>query len=104
MNNNKRALQAALYYLRKVIAVLKEYNFESQASGRICQRCDNPGLHLIIPILAACFLTKTFIKLKQMDFKQIQELINLVNDSKIGEVTIEQKGSPKMSDSLGEPV
>jgi acetyl-CoA carboxylase biotin carboxyl carrier protein len=26
-----------------------------------------------------------------MDFKQIQELINLVNDSNIGEVTIEQK-------------
>jgi acetyl-CoA carboxylase biotin carboxyl carrier protein len=30
-------------------------------------------------------------KLKQMDFKQIQELIKLVNDSNIGEVTIEQK-------------
>jgi acetyl-CoA carboxylase biotin carboxyl carrier protein len=26
-----------------------------------------------------------------MDFKQIQELIKLVNDSNIGEVTIEQK-------------
>jgi acetyl-CoA carboxylase biotin carboxyl carrier protein len=30
-------------------------------------------------------------KLKQMDFKQIQELIKLVNESNIGEVTIEQK-------------
>jgi acetyl-CoA carboxylase biotin carboxyl carrier protein len=30
-------------------------------------------------------------KLKQMDFKQIQELIRLVNESNIGELTIEQK-------------
>ena len=30
-------------------------------------------------------------KLKQMDFKQIQELIKLINNSNIGELTIEQK-------------
>ncbi len=31
------------------------------------------------------------IKLKNMDFKQIQELIKMVNKSNIGELTIEQK-------------
>ena len=41
-------------------------------------------------ILVTCLLTKTF-KLKQMDYKQIQELIKLIDDSNIGEVTIEQK-------------
>jgi acetyl-CoA carboxylase biotin carboxyl carrier protein len=43
-----------------------------------------------IPILAHCFKSK-LIKLKQMDFKQIQELIRMVNESNIGEVSIEQK-------------
>ncbi len=47
-------------------------------------------MNLIIPILVACFKPKLF-KLKQMDFKQIQELIKLVNDSNIGELTVEQK-------------
>ena len=37
------------------------------------------------------FQTQNLPKLKQMDFKQIQELIKLVNDSQIGEVTIKQK-------------
>jgi acetyl-CoA carboxylase biotin carboxyl carrier protein len=32
-----------------------------------------------------------FFKLKNMDFKQIQELIKIVNKSNIGEVSIEQK-------------
>src|SRR4051812_8964155 len=36
-------------------------------------------------------MTQNQHKLKTMDFKQIQELIKLVNDSNIGEVTIEQK-------------
>jgi acetyl-CoA carboxylase biotin carboxyl carrier protein len=35
--------------------------------------------------------TQNLNKLKQMDFKQIQELIQLVNNSNLGEVTIEQK-------------
>jgi acetyl-CoA carboxylase biotin carboxyl carrier protein len=34
---------------------------------------------------------KTSTKLKNMDFKQIQELIKMVNKSNIGELTIEQK-------------
>lgn len=34
---------------------------------------------------------KLSIKLKNMDFKQIQELIKMVNKSNIGELTIEQK-------------
>jgi acetyl-CoA carboxylase biotin carboxyl carrier protein len=34
---------------------------------------------------------KTNLNLKNMDFKQIQELIKMVNKSNIGEVTIEQK-------------
>jgi acetyl-CoA carboxylase biotin carboxyl carrier protein len=41
-------------------------------------------------ILAALLKTK-INKLKQMDFKQIQELIQLVNESNLGEVSIEQK-------------
>lgn len=45
---------------------------------------------VVFPILAAC-LNQNLIKLKQMDFKQIQELIKLVNDSNVGEVSIEQK-------------
>jgi acetyl-CoA carboxylase biotin carboxyl carrier protein len=36
-------------------------------------------------------LIKTNLNLKNMDFKQIQELIKMVNKSNIGEVTIEQK-------------
>jgi len=44
----------------------------------------------IILILAACF-NQNPNKLKQMDFKQIQELIKMINKSQIGEVTIEQK-------------
>lgn len=35
--------------------------------------------------------TQNLYKLKQMDFKQIQELIQLVNNSDLGEVSIEQK-------------
>jgi acetyl-CoA carboxylase biotin carboxyl carrier protein len=42
-----------------------------------------------IPILAACF-HQNLNKLKQMDFKQIQELIKMINKSNIGEVSIEQ--------------
>jgi acetyl-CoA carboxylase biotin carboxyl carrier protein len=34
---------------------------------------------------------KPFAKLKNMDFKQIQELIKIINKSNIGELTIEQK-------------
>jgi acetyl-CoA carboxylase biotin carboxyl carrier protein len=44
----------------------------------------------IILILAACF-NQNPNKLNQMDFKQIQELIKMINKSQIGEVTIEQK-------------
>ena len=43
-----------------------------------------------MPILAACF-NQNLNKLKHMDFKQIQELIKMINKSQIGEVTIEQK-------------
>ncbi len=50
----------------------------------------NSKLPTELPILVAC-LNQNLIKLKQMDFKQIQELIKLVNDSNIGEVTVEQK-------------
>jgi acetyl-CoA carboxylase biotin carboxyl carrier protein len=35
--------------------------------------------------------SQKLIKLKNMDFKQIQELIKMVNKSNIGELTIEQK-------------
>jgi acetyl-CoA carboxylase biotin carboxyl carrier protein len=35
--------------------------------------------------------TKISTKLKNMDFKQIQELIKMINKSNIGELTIEQK-------------
>jgi acetyl-CoA carboxylase biotin carboxyl carrier protein len=47
--------------------------------------------------LAACCKASTFakpkpsFKLKNMDFKQIQELIKMVNKSNIGELTVEQK-------------
>jgi acetyl-CoA carboxylase biotin carboxyl carrier protein len=37
------------------------------------------------------FKTQPTIKLKNMDFKQIQELIKMVNKSNIGELTVEQK-------------
>ena len=48
-------------------------------------------LSLIDFITLATFKTKTCIKLKNMDFKQIQELIKIINKSNIGELTIEQK-------------
>jgi acetyl-CoA carboxylase biotin carboxyl carrier protein len=35
--------------------------------------------------------TKSSTKLKNMDFKQIQELIKMINKSNIGELTVEQK-------------
>jgi acetyl-CoA carboxylase biotin carboxyl carrier protein len=37
------------------------------------------------------FNLKPSIKLKNMDFKQIQELVKMINKSNIGELTIEQK-------------
>lgn len=49
------------------------------------------------PILADRYFTteairiKPHLKLKNMDFKQIQELIKMVNKSNIGEVTVELK-------------
>ena len=39
-----------------------------------------------------------------MDFKQIQELIKLVNDSNIGEVTVEQKDFKVTIKQKEEPV
>jgi len=39
----------------------------------------------------ASFKPKCSTKLKNMDFKQIQELIKMINKSNIGELTIEQK-------------
>jgi acetyl-CoA carboxylase biotin carboxyl carrier protein len=43
------------------------------------------------PILAACLTKNLLLKLKNMDFKQIQELIKMINKSNIGELTVEQK-------------
>lgn len=37
------------------------------------------------------YLQKIPVKLKNMDFKQIQELIKMINKSNIGELTVEQK-------------
>jgi acetyl-CoA carboxylase biotin carboxyl carrier protein len=47
--------------------------------------------HPVLTLAPRTGFIKTNLNLKNMDFKQIQELIKMVNKSNIGEVTIEQK-------------
>lgn len=49
-----------------------------------------PNLALLLKE-AKTYKPKQFTKLKNMDFKQIQELIKMVNKSNIGELSVEQK-------------
>lgn len=45
----------------------------------------------VLSYLSHPVLNQNHIKLKNMDFKQIQELIKMINKSNIGELTVEQK-------------
>lgn len=57
----------------------------------------------ILPYLSRQFKTDHF-KINLMDFKQIQELIKMINKSNIGEVSIEEKGFKVTIKQKEEPV
>ena len=59
-----------------------------------------------MPVQVFPYLSRPFINCKfiNMDFKQIQELIKMINKSNIGEVTIEEKGFRLTIKQKEEPV
>jgi acetyl-CoA carboxylase biotin carboxyl carrier protein len=63
--------------------LLSHVDFITLASCRKAGLPDTSGNQLAKP--------KPFTKLKNMDFKQIQELVKMINKSNIGELTVEQK-------------